>query len=138
MISDKEQIKEKKQILIDMISGFCDEHLNEAYKEICIKLVGKMSRKREVPFLNGRIDIWAAAVVYSIGQINFLFDRSSEPYVTRDDICKYFKTNKTTTTQRAKKIRDLFKLGYLSREFTISSPISFDGLVGLGGLFSDC
>ena len=54
---DRIDIEEKKKILLKMTSDFCREHLNEEYKELCEKLILKMSRKRNVPFLSGRLNI---------------------------------------------------------------------------------
>jgi Domain of unknown function (DUF6398) len=79
--------------------------LDGDYKQLCEKLIRKMSRKRTVPFLSGRMEIWAAAVVYALGSINFLFDKSFEPYATAEDICSYFGTSKSTTSQKSKVIR---------------------------------
>jgi hypothetical protein len=72
--SKSDLVKQKKDILIEMTDGFADRHLDEEYKMLCRKLINKMSRKRQVPFLSGRLDIWAASVVYALGQINFLFN----------------------------------------------------------------
>jgi hypothetical protein len=115
---DKAIIEEKMQRLVEMTNGFCDVYLDSDYKHLCEKLIHKMSRKRHVPFLSGRIEIWAAAVVYAIGSINFLFDRSFEIYTSSDDICDYFGTSKSTTSQKAKVIRDMFKMGYWDKEFS--------------------
>lgn len=117
-MKDKALIDEKKQRLIEMTTGFCDEYLDEEYKELSEKLILKMSRKRNVPFLSGKIEIWAAAIVYALGQINFLFDKSFEPYVTADDICDYFGTKKSSSSQKAKVIRDMFKMGYWDKDFS--------------------
>jgi uncharacterized protein DUF6398 len=76
-----------------------------------------MSRKRVVPFLSGKIEIWATAVVYALGGINFLFDKSSKPYASPDDICNYFGTSKSTAGQTAKTISDIFKLFYFVSEY---------------------
>ena len=92
-MEDKELINEKKNILIDLVTDFCDNKLNEEYKKLSIGIVEKMSRKRNVPFLSGKLEIWAGAVVYAIGQINFLFDRSFEPHQSADDICNFFRVN---------------------------------------------
>ncbi len=113
------------QKLIEMTARFCDEHLDEEYKQLCEKLIRKMSRKRNVPFLSGRIEIWAAAIVYAIGSINF-FDRNFEPYVSGDDIYNYFDTSKSTTSQKAKLIRDMFKLEHWDRELSTSQMIQND------------
>lgn len=115
---DKSAIEEKKKMLIEMTARFCDDCLDEDYKQLCEKLIEKMSRKRNVPFLSGKIEIWAAAVVYALGQINFLFDKSFEPYASADEICDYFGATKSTTSQKAKLIRDMFKMGYWDNEFS--------------------
>jgi len=136
-MNDKAIITEKTQRLIEMTTGFCDEYLDEDYKQLCVKLIQKMSRKRNAPFLSGRIEIWAAAIVYAIGSINFLFDKSFEPYAPAGDICNYFGTSQSTTSQKAKVIRDMFKLGYWDKEFSTShmreiSP--FSNFVVVNGL----
>lgn len=135
-MKDKAIIAEKAQRLIEMTAGFFDEYLDEDYKQLCEKLIRKMSRKRNVPFLSGRIEIWAAAIVYAIGRINFLFDQSFEPYASGDDICNYFGTSKSTASQKAKVIRDMFKLGYWDKEFSTSHMMQsspFSNLVMVNG-----
>jgi hypothetical protein len=37
----------------------------------------------------------ATGVVYALGQVNFLFDRSSEPYVSHDDLADAFGLSKS-------------------------------------------
>lgn len=64
------------------------------------------------------MEIWAAAIVYALGSINFLFDKSSLPYATPDTICDAFQVSKRTVAQNAKLIRDIFKLGYFDPEFS--------------------
>jgi hypothetical protein len=116
-MSDKKRINETAHQLISLTAEFCEQHLGDEYEQLCEKLIRKMSRKRNVPYLSGRIEVWAAGVIYALGQINFLFDRSFEPYATHDDICNHFGTNKSTTSQKAKLIRDMFKMRYGNDEF---------------------
>jgi len=116
-MSDKTRINEKAHQLISLTTEFCEQHLDDEYEQLGEKLIRKMSRKRNVPYLSGGIEIWAAGVIYALGQINFLFNRSFEPYATHDDICDYFGTNKSTTSQKAKFIRDMFKMRYGNDEF---------------------
>lgn len=115
---DKELINLKSEKLIEMTSGFCQECLDEEYQGLCEKLIRKIARKRNVPFLSGRIDIWAAAIVYVIGSINFLFDQSFEPYASAADICGYFGVSKSTTGQKASVIRKMFRLEYWNKDFS--------------------
>ncbi|AKB52953.1 hypothetical protein MSBRW_3700 [Methanosarcina barkeri str. Wiesmoor] len=136
-MTNRELVQQKKDTLIQMTDGFADSYLDEDYKMLCRKLINKMSRKRQVPFLSGRLDIWAAAVVYALGQINFLFDRSSEPYVSATDLCDYFGTSQSTTSQKAKKIRDMFKIRHFNDEFSterVQNENPFNDFVMVNGL----
>lgn len=110
--------KERTQQLIELTESFCNTSLDDEYKELCKKLIFKMSRKRNVPFLSGRIEIWAAAIIHALGSINFLFDKKTKPYVTADDICKFFGTSRSTTSQKANIIKYMFKLYYFDDEFS--------------------
>lgn len=139
-MKEKTIVEEKRQRLLEMTSGFCDAYLNEDYKELCEKLIRKMSHKRNVPFLYGQLEIWAATVVYALGQINFLFDRSFEPYLSAGDICRYFGTSKSTTSQKAKVIRDMFKMRYWDPEFStehVKKHDPFSNLVMVNGFIVD-
>lgn len=115
---DKLEIKELKHQLISLTGGFCHAHINDEYVDLCEKLIGKMARKRNVPFLTGQIQIWAAAVIHAIGTINFLFDKKSKPYASLDAICDYFETSKSTTSQKSKLIRDMFRMSHWDPEFS--------------------
>ena len=117
-MKNKEEVLRKKEILISLLSEYCKKKLDDDYQSLCIKMINKMARKHNVPFLKGRIEIWASAIIYALGSINFLFDKSFEPYLTGDDISEYFNTSKSTTSQKAKIIKDMFKLGYYNREFS--------------------
>ncbi|WP_230629050.1 MULTISPECIES: DUF6398 domain-containing protein [Methanosarcina] len=130
-------MQQKRDTLIQMTDGFADSYLDEDYKMLCQKLINKMSRKRQVPFLSGRLDIWAAAVVYALGQINFLFGRSFEPYVSATDLCDFFGTSQSTTSQKAKKIRDMFKIRHFNEEFSterVQNENPFNDFVMVNGL----
>jgi hypothetical protein len=117
-MTDKTLVKEKMKEIIALASKFCDEYLDDEYKQLSKKLIHKMSRKHNVPFIRGRLDIWAASVIHALGQINFLFDQNTKPYVSANLIADYFNTSTSTTGQKAKKIRDMFKLRYFDEEFT--------------------
>jgi hypothetical protein len=114
----KQEIKEKEQTLVEMVRTFCAQELDDDYFQLCEKLIKKMGRKRDVPFQRGQLDIWAAAVVHAIGSINFLFDKSFEPYMTAEQISEYFGTKKSSVSTKAAQIKDMFKLSYYSPEFS--------------------
>ena len=78
----------------------------------------ELGQKGEVPFQRGKIEIWAAAIVYAIGSVNFLFDKSFEPHMSAEQISEYFGTNNSTVSAKARKIREIFDMGYLNPEFS--------------------
>ena len=103
---------------MEFTSAFCAENLDDDYYQLCEKLILKLGRKRDVPFKRGKIEIWAAAVVYAIGSINFLFDESFEPYVTAKQISEYFGTKNSTVSSKARQIKDMFDIEHFSPEFS--------------------
>lgn len=121
MTSTKEKVEEKKAELLKLTIEFSKKFLNEEYEVVIVKLINKMARKREIPFVSGRIEIWAAAVIHALGTINFLFDKSNQPYVSATDIFEYFGTKQSTTSQKSKKIRDMFNMTYFDSNFSIES-----------------
>jgi len=139
-MKNKVLIEEKIQELIEKTAGFCETYLDADYKQLCENLIKKMSRKRNIPFLSGRPEIWAAAIVYAIGSINFLFDKNFKPYATAEDICRYFGTTKSTTSQKAKIIRNMFGLNYWDKEFStthMKETNPFSDMVMVNGLIVD-
>jgi hypothetical protein len=125
----KQEIVEKEDKLIEMTKTFCNEKLDVDYSQLCEKLIKKLGRKREVPFQRGKLEIWAAAVVYAIGSINFLFDKSFEPYMTADQISEYFGTKNSSVSNKAREIKEILNIGYFNPEFstqrmTESNPIN--------------
>ena len=127
-----EKIKLKENELVGMVSDFCDKYLDSEYKQLCIKLVEKMGRKREVPFKRGKLENWASGIVYAIGQINFLFDDSFAPFATPDDICNFFGVKKSTASNKARDIRKLFNLKLGNKEFSTEIVLESD-ISRLGG-----
>jgi hypothetical protein len=132
----KQEIKELEEKLIELTRIFCDQKLDSDYKYLCEKLIRKLSRKRDVPFQKGKIEIWAAAVIHALGSINFLFDKSFKPYVTADQISEYFDTKNSTVSNKAREIKDMLNLWHFSPEFSTKKMIEdnpFNNLVMVDG-----
>lgn len=130
-MTDKQRVQDIQRQLIQMTAAFCQQHADGEYEQLCRKLIEKMARKRAVPFLSGRVEIWAAAIVYALGSVNFLFDKSFPPHATPDTICDAFQVSKRTVAQKAKLIRDMFKLGYFDPEFSTERMAKNNPLAGL-------
>ena len=118
MPTDKDKILQRQSEILELLRAFSSAKLNDEYFELAEKLLGKMARKRHVPFETGKVEIWAAAIVHALGMINFLFDSTQTPHVTVGEINDFFGTKQSSVGNRSKEIRDMFKLYHYHDEFT--------------------
>ncbi|MDO4511980.1 MAG: DUF6398 domain-containing protein [Bacteroidales bacterium] len=107
---DKQKLKDREAKVIELATAFCNEKLDEECAMLCTKLIQKLGRKRTNPLQSGKLEIWAAAAVYTICSINFIFGKDSRLYLSSRDICEYFGTNNSTTAQKSKTIKELLKI----------------------------
>lgn len=133
-----EALRHEAEEVFKLTDPFCAEHLDAEYGQLCRKLVAKLARKRPSPLARGDLRIWAGAVIYTVGSINFLFDRAQQPFMTGDQLSKLTGIPKSTLANKAKLIRDLLNLRPLEpelcrRALLESSPmawmISVDGFI---------
>jgi hypothetical protein len=103
--------------IIALTDEVCADLLDEEYAILAGRVVAKLARKRPPPIQSGRPPTWAGAVVYALGQVNFLFDPATKPYATADDLSTAFGVAKSTLSAKAKQVRDLAKMGYGTPEF---------------------
>jgi len=66
--------------VIRLTDKVCADLLDEEYADLARQVVAKLARKRPSPLQSGRAATWAGGAVWALGQVNFLFDRSTEPY----------------------------------------------------------
>jgi len=106
-----------------LVLAFCEEHLNEELADYALKLCKTLGRKQKISITRGKIEIWAASIVYVIARLNFLFDPESEFFLTADTICGYFGTKKSTIGSKATYIENVCNIG-LGAEGFCSPEIS--------------
>ena len=117
--------------IIEITDGVCATLLDVEYAGLARQAVAKLARKRPSPLLSGRSATWAAAVVYALGQVNFLFDSSSEPHRTADELSAAFGVAKSTMSSKAKQVRDLLKMSYFGAEFLRADVVAGNPMVWL-------
>lgn len=89
---------------------FCRAHLNEEYLELCRRMAATLARKRPSPILSGPVRSWACGIVYVLGQLNFLFDKSQTPHMRANELCAGFGVAASTGGNKANQIRTLLKI----------------------------
>ena len=108
---------------------FCAEHLNDEYAVLCRKAVAALARKRPSPLKSGAARTWACAVVYAIGQTNYLDGKDSKPHMRLGDLCARFDVGASTGGNKAKLIRNLLGIGQLDPNWTLPSQLVHNPMV---------
>lgn len=126
--------------LIALTDGFCDEHLDHEYAELARYAIAALCRKRPSPLTNGHPQTWACAVLYALGQINFLSDRSTAPYMAMADLCGHFGIAPSTGGNKAKLVRTALSMHQFDHNWTLPSRLessSLSWLIEVDGLIID-
>ena len=126
--------------IAEIIESFCNEKLNEEYKEICLRALAKLCRKRPSPLIGGKANTWACGIVYAIGSSNFIFDKSQPINMTATDIADWFGLSKSTAGSKSADISKLLKLSYYNTEFMLASLIESNPMVwylSINGFLTD-
>jgi hypothetical protein len=116
------------------------EHLDVEYADLCRKVVGRLGRKRPSPLTRGDPSIWAAGVVYAVGQLNFVFDPAQTPHASADQLSGWLGVKKKTMANKAKLISDTLSLvqfdsEFMRRDLVAASPLTW--LLEVDGLLVD-
>lgn len=126
--------------LVSLIDAVCKEHLTEEYAQVCRRLAATLCRKRPSPVTRGRIETWACGITYTIGSVNFLFDKSQEPYLSAGELCALFGVAQSTGSNKAAEIRRMFRMGVFDVDWCLPSKLDNNPLawmISVNGLIVD-
>lgn len=99
-----------------------------------------LSRKRPSPLIPGRADVWACAVVYALGQVNFLSDRSRKPHMASEELCRLFGVAPSTALNKARQVREMVGMGAFDHRWMLPERLeSFAPvwMISVNGLIVD-
>ena len=114
---------EKYNVVAPLITGFCEEYLNEEYASVSLLMLEKLCRKRPSPLLGGKPNTWACGIVYAVGSVNFLFDKSQTPHMRASVLAEKFGLSQSTAGNKAREINKLLNIGVFEPEWTLPSRI---------------
>jgi hypothetical protein len=126
-VSKSENVPEKMKPLFDAIISLTDEvckkHLNEEYATLAHHATAALARKRPSPLLQGKANTWACGIVYALGFVNFLFDKSQEPYMNATDLCKAFGVSASTGSAKSRIVRDKLDMVQMAPNWCLPSNL---------------
>jgi hypothetical protein len=118
------EMQSKYDEIAPMIVEFCNEKLNDDYKKLCLRLLEKLCRKRPSPLLGGRVNTWAAGIVYAIGANNFVFDKTQKFHLTASELASKFNISASTASSKASEIRKMFNIDFFNAEWMLPELIA--------------
>ena len=101
------------QAVTSLTDAFCRDRLNDEYAALARAMAAALARKRPSPLLSGQVRSWAGGILYTLGQINFLSDKASKPYMLMADLCGGFGVGQGTAAAKSKAIRTALKVSWL-------------------------
>ena len=134
------KMRAKFEDIVALTDEFCQERLNEEYRQVVREATAALCRKRPSPLVRGRIDIWACGIVLAVGSVNFLYDRSQDPHLSSAEVCDGFGVKSSTASNKSRVIRDELGMRPLELDWCLPSlldrhPLAW--LIEVNGLLVD-
>jgi hypothetical protein len=139
-LSVPESMQSRYDEITALTDALCSEKLNEEYTQLCRQMTATLARKRPSPLTGGHAKSWACAIAYTIGSINFLFDKSQTPHLRADELCAWFGISKSTGGNKSSQIKQMLKIGLMDMEWTLRSRMEHNPMawmVMVNGLIMD-
>ncbi|MCA9027416.1 MAG: plasmid pRiA4b ORF-3 family protein [Planctomycetaceae bacterium] len=105
-----------------VVDRFCNQHLDSGYRDVCRRLLTCFCQPA-TGIERGKPASWAAGIVYEAGQLNFLTDPSSKPYIKSDEIAKGCGVSAATMHNKGTAIRETLDLRRYDLEFCIPNRL---------------
>ena len=126
--------------LIALTARFCAEHLDDEYGALCAKLIRRLARKRPSLLETGQTRVWVGAVLYAVGDVNFLFDPAQHPHMKFDELSRVTGVSKSALSTKARLIMNLLRImplepEYYRREMLQQNPFAW--MIEVNGILVD-
>jgi len=120
--------------IVGLTDDVCGKRLNSEYRDLARAMTGVLCRKRLSPLASGQPRTWACGIVYVLGRINFLDDKSFSPHMTTADLCAAFDVGESTAHAKARVIEKAIGAGPLDPQWTLPSLVEQNPLVWMAAV----
>jgi hypothetical protein len=123
-----------------LTDALCRDKLNEEYAQVCREMTATLARKHLSPLVTGQAKSWACAIAYTVGSVNFLFDKSQTPTLRADELCAWFGLSKSTGGNKSSQIKQILKIGLMDPHWTLPSRMEHNPIawtVRVNGFITD-
>ena len=110
---------EKVDPIIKEIELFCEENLNENFKDKAVELTCKLARKRPSPLNSGRAKTWSSAILDTIMKVNFIYDSSNPLHIMKKDFVSKIGVSQNTINKKSNEIMESLNITIFSTEWMV-------------------
>jgi len=116
--------------IVERVDAFADTYLDEEWKRLFVRLAAAVCQKGS-PALKGQARSWAAAIIYTVGRVNFLDDPSFEPHMTSDQVAEGAGVSKSNMQTKSGTIRRALGLLPMDPRYTLPDLLASNPLAWL-------
>jgi len=134
------KMQEKFDAIVALTDQVCQEHLNAEYAQLASQATAALCRKRPSPLSSGRVNSWACGIVYALGFVNFLFDKSQDPHMYATELCAAFGVAKGTGAAKSREVRDALGMVQMDPHWCLPSQMDDNimaWMISVNGLIVD-
>ena len=128
------------EAVVALTDRFCKERLNEEYVQLARQVTATLCRKRLSPLRQGQPRTWACGIIYALGFVNVLFDRSQDPHTNAGELCERFGVSKSTGSAKSKQIWDALHMRQFDPNWCLPSKLDenpLEWMITVNGLIAD-
>jgi len=96
--------------IVAQTDAFCQQHLDDEYATLARALAATLARKRPSPLTRGKPQGWVGGILYALGTVNFLFDKTQTPHMRADELCAALGVSSGGCATKAKQIREMLDM----------------------------
>ena len=112
-----------------LTDAFCAKYLDEEYAEVCRFMTMDLCRLQPSPLDTGRVQTWAAGIIFTVGSLNFLNDPAFEPYLSTAGLARRVKVSEGTLYNKRKQIEKSLELMPFDPDYTVPSMLEVNPLM---------
>lgn len=129
----KPPYRDRYQSIVAQIEKVCLGHcepLDHEYLATSMLLAATCCQKG-TPVVEGRAkaESWAAGILWTVGMINFLDDKSSEPHLSSAAAAKAFGVSQATLQAKCREVREGLDIRSLDPRYTLPSMLIHNPLI---------
>jgi len=128
-VSVPKSMKQRYAEITALTNDYCSKSLDKEYEQLSRFVTAALCRKKLSPLQLGSISTWACGIIHAVGFINFLFDKTTSPYVNATELANAFGISKSTVGNKSKQIRDLLKMNQFDYRWYLPSRIESSSMV---------